>query len=101
MCLASQSSHFSDQAAEVVSQPQRQRRKEAVGKAENPGNTTFVGPPYHLSTPQGLGHQSSKEMYNHNVFNTSKGFDNDFIFDYSSNSSVDNEHIELEKDVDR
>ena len=85
----------------MVSKPQRERGKENVGGAENPGTTTtLLAPPYHPSTLQGLVHQSSTETYNHNFFNTSKGVDNDFNCDCSSSSSADNEHTELENDVD-
>ena len=83
----------------MVFQPQRQCGKETVGGAENLGTiTALVVPPYHLSTPQGLGHQSSMEMYSHNFFNISKGVDNHFICDYSSSLSVD--HMEVENYVD-
>ena len=96
-CPALQSSHFSNQAAKVVSQPQHQCGKKTVGGAENPGTTTaFVVPPYHPSTPQGPVHQSSMETYSHNFFNISKGVDNDFICDYSSSSSVDNDDMKVE-----
>ena len=40
------------------------------------------------------------ETYSHNFFNISKGIDNDFICDCSSNSSVDNNHMEVENYVD-
>ena len=100
-CPALQRDQFSDQAAEVVSQPQRQCGKHTVGGAENPGTTaTLVVLPYQPSTPQGLGHQSSMETYSHNFFYISKGVDNDFISDYRSSLSVDNDHMEVENYVD-
>ena len=96
-----QSSHFSDRVAEVVSQLQCQCGKETVGGAENPGTTTaIVVLLYHPSTPQGLGHQSSMETYSNNFFNTIKGVNNDVICDHSSSSSVHNDQVELENDVD-
>ena len=100
-CPAPQSGHFSDQVAEVVSQPQRQCGKDTVGSTENPGTTTtLVVPPYQSSTPQDLGHQSSMETYSHNLFYISKGTDNGFIGDYSLSSSVDNDHMEVKNHVD-
>ena len=100
-CPALQSGHFLDQAAEVVSQPQRQHGKDTVGGAENPDTTTtLVVPPYHPSTLQGLGHQSSMGTYSHNFFNIGKGVDNGFICDYSSSLSVDNDHMEVENYAD-
>ena len=76
-------------------------RKHTVGGAENPGTTTaLVVPPYQPSTPQGLGHQSSMETYSHNFLYISKGVDNDFISDYRSSSSVDNDHMDVENYVD-
>ena len=100
-CPALESCHFSEQAAEVVSQPQCQCGKDTVGGAENLGTTTtLVVPPYHPSNPQGLGHQSSMETYSHNFFNIRKGIDNGFICDHSSCLSVDNDHMEVENYVD-
>ena len=67
----------------------------------NPGTTTaLVVPLYQPSTPQGLGHQSSMETYTHNFFYIGRGVDNDFISDYRSSSSTDNDHMEAEKYVD-
>ena len=100
-CPALQSGHFSDQAAEAVSQPQHQCGKHTVGSVEDLGTTTaLVVPPYQPSTLQGLGHQSSMETFSHNFFYISKGIDNDFISDYHSSSSVDNDHMEVENYVD-